>query len=216
MKTPPTMPSILPLPCPALRALLSVGAAATVLLAVLPSGPAHARAPCNRYAYDGMPNPAYPAGRQQICKHDLQNNDDQFEEFYTYRAWNMDGHLYQHQDQFRKFSLFPKFYYGLIDPNGYWQWQQTERFDLGDYSNGGITSVHQFAMSHPNGAWQHEYAWRNSPTDTLNYCYAQSGFDERGRARAATYFCNLAKGQVSGDASPVPLRNPSFRFHTDW
>ncbi len=192
-------------------------AAASVLLSTLVQpAPAHAHAPCNRYFYDGMPNPAYPAGRQQICKHDLQNDDDQFDEYYTYRAWNLDGHAFQHQDQFRKASLFLKFYYGLIDPNGYWQWQQTERFDLGDYTHGGITSVHEFALRHANGAWQHEYAWRNAPSDPLNYCYAQSGFDERGQARAATYFCNLPQGQVSGDASPVALRDPSFRFHTDW
>lgn len=195
---------------------IAVAGLAALTSSLVPLVDASARSPCNRYAYEGMPNPAYPAGRQQICKHDLQNNDDQFDEFYTYYAWEMDGHSFQHQDQFRRLSLVPKFYYGLIDPNGYWQWQQTERFDLGDYSDAGITFLHEFALMHPNGAWQHEVAWRQSPADHLNYCYAQSGIDERGQARTATYFCNLAWGQVSGDASPVSLRNPSFHIHTNW
>ncbi len=176
-----------------------------------------AHEPCNRYRYEGMPNTAqYPNGYQLVCKHDLENNDDQFNEYYTYKAILMDGHVFQHQDQFRKNSLFPEFYYGLINPNGYWQWQQTERFDLGDYSHGGITKKHEFALHHLNGAWQHEYAWRDSPNGYYNYCYAQSGYDENGDSRAASYFCNLVGGQESGDNSPVALMNPSFRFHEDW
>lgn len=188
----------------------------SLLVITIPAPPALAHEPCNRYRYYGKPNPAYPKGIQYVCKHDLENDDDQFNEYYTYKAWNMDGHSFQHQDQFRKYSLFLKFYYGLKDPNGYWQWQQTERFDTGDYSHGGVTKTQEFALRHPNGAWQHEYAWRDSVDGYYYYCYAQSGFDEKGRSRNASYFCNTPNGQVSGDHSPVPLRNPSFRDHTDW
>ena len=178
---------------------------------------AFAHEPCNRYKYEGMPNRAeYPNGVQYVCKHDVENNDDQFNEYYTYKAWNMDGHEFQHQDQFRKRDLFTKFYYGLKDPNGYWQWQQTERFDLGDYSHEGITKTQEFALHHPNGAWQHEYAWRSEPSDYYNYCYAQSNYDEHGRYRFESYFCNVRWGQILGDISPVSLKNPSFRDHYDW
>lgn len=172
---------------------------------------ASAHGSCNVYSYSGYPNPQYPNGYQTIC-----TDNDGGGEYYTYYAWNMDGHLFQHQDQFRKGDLFLLFYYGLKDPNGSWQWQQEQRFDLGDYTNGGINQTHEFAMQYANGAWQHEYAWRNSPNDYYNYCYAQSGFDENGNQRDATYFCNLASAQTSGDASPVPLQNPSFLDHTDW
>ncbi|KPA18064.1 hypothetical protein MHK_001718, partial [Candidatus Magnetomorum sp. HK-1] len=76
---------------------------------------------CNRYLYTGKPNPNYPNGEQYICKHDLENNDDQFNEIYNYKAWNMDNELFQHQYQFRKSDLFVYFYYGLMSENGYWQ-----------------------------------------------------------------------------------------------
>ena len=56
-----------------------------------------AHEPCNRYKYEGMPNRAgYPNGVQYVCLHDVENNDDQFNEYYTYKAWNMDGHEFQH------------------------------------------------------------------------------------------------------------------------
>jgi hypothetical protein len=186
-----------------------------IFLVIDGSSWAIAREPCNRYRYYGKPNPNYPNGTQYVCKHDLENNSDQFNEFYTYKAWKMDGYTFQHQDEFRKRSLFLFYYYGLIRPNGYWQWQQTERYDSGNYNSEGITKKHQFAMQHSNGAWQNEYAWRNSPSGYYNYCYAQSAFDELGRSRAAKYFCNIDEVRVSGDYSPVPLRNPSFRNHQD-
>lgn len=192
-----------------------IGLVATTLVATW-ANPLSAHDPCNRYLYQGRPNPAYPNGVQYVCKHDLENNDDQFNEYYTYKAWEMDGHLFQHQDQFRKHDLFLGFYYGLKDPNGYWQWQQTERFDTGDYSHGGTTRTHEFALRHPNGAWQHEYAWRDFVDGHYFYCYAQSEFDEVGEERYPSFFCNTPDGQVSGDYSPVPLRDPSFRDHTDW
>ena len=197
---------------------------------VAPALPVLAHEPCNRYHYYGMPNTnEYPDGWQYVCKHDLDNNDDQCHEYYTSIAGNMDGHLFQHQDQYRINSLFPRFYYGLIDPNNYWQWQKTERFEPDppencnseEYSNGGITKRHEFALHHTNGAWQHEYAWRVNKDGYLNYCYAQSDYDENGDYRAGSYFCNIkyyswsSVVQVSGDSSPVPLRNPSFRW-PDW
>jgi hypothetical protein len=168
---------------------------------------------CNRYYYLGSPNPEYPDAIQYICKHDLENNDDQFNEYYTYKAWHMGGHSFQHQDQFRKFDLFPQFYYGLQDPNGYWQFQETTRFDLGDYSWGGYTKTNETAIHHPNGAWQHEYEWRDTWDGYLNYCYAQSDYDENGNYRYPSYFCNFEWGQESGDLSPVPLVNPTFKYH---
>lgn len=192
--------------------LLTVGAIAT--LGTLDGASAHE--PCNRYRYYGQPNPAYPNGWQYICKHDLENNDDQYDEYYTYKSWNMDGHSFQHQDQFRKFSLFPLFYYGLQDPSGYWQYQQTTRFDLGDYGWGGYTKTSETAIHHPNGAWQHEYEWRDNWWGYLNYCYAQTSYDENYNWRYPSYFCNFEWGQTSGDASPVPLYNPSFMYHSDW
>jgi len=43
-----------------------------------------------------------------------------------------------------------------------------------------------------------------------------AGRSVRGRLRTTPCSCNLAKEQVSGYASLVPLRCPKFRFHTDW
>lgn len=124
--------------------------------------------------------------------------------------------MYQNQDQFRKYSLFTMFYYGLQDPNNKWQWQETHRFDLGDYSWGGYTQTSEFANHFPNGAWQHEYEWRSWYGDYLNYCYAQSYWDEYGYYRYPSYFCNIGGIQYSGDYSPVYLPDPSFRYHSDW
>ena len=168
---------------------------------------------CNRFLYTGKPNPNYPNGEQYVCKHDLENNDDQFNEIYTYKAWNMDNELFQHQYQFRKNDLFVYFYYGLMSENGYWQWQYTERFDIGEYQNGGITKINEFALHHPNGAWQHEYHWRDTINDYHNYCYSQSSFDKNDQFREETYFCNINGIQVDGDNSPVLLKNPLFYYY---
>ncbi|KAJ3309114.1 hypothetical protein HDV04_000489 [Boothiomyces sp. JEL0838] len=161
---------------------------------------------CNAYLYNGFPNPKYPDGFQHICKDNSSGG-----EYFTYYAKNMDGHSFQHQEQFRIQSLFPYFYYGLIEPSGYWQFQEETRFNPGDFSDGGISKTHEFALRHPNGAWQHEYAWRNISTDYLFYCYAQSDIDENGAYRNGTYFCNLPDSQISGDYSPVPLKDPKFK-----
>ncbi|KAJ3325325.1 hypothetical protein HDV06_004184 [Boothiomyces sp. JEL0866] len=161
---------------------------------------------CNDYMFNGFPNPKYPDGFQHICRDSSDGG-----EYFTYFAKEMDGHSLQHQEQFRIQSLFPYFYYGLIEPSGYWQFQEETRFNLGDFSNGGISKTHEFAQRHPNGAWQHEYAWRNVSTDYFYYCYAQSDFDENGAPRNGTFFCNLPDSQISGDHSPVPLKDPKFK-----
>ena len=187
--------------------ILGIGLAAT---------PAQGREPCNRQRVSERPQGAANGAVRYICRHDLENNDDEFNEFYTYRASNLDGKRWQHQDQFRRRALFLKYYYGEMDLQGGWQWQGIERFDNRDYSRDGIIKTRQFAQRHPNGAWQQEYQWRARVTDELNACYAQSALDPNGGQRQPIYQCTVNQRQTTGDASPVPLRNPSFRRHKDY
>ncbi len=181
--------------------------------------PAQGREPCNRQRVSERPQGATNStvsAVRYICRHDLENNDDQFNEFYTYRASHLDGKRWQHQDQLRRRSLILKYYYGEMDLQGGWQWQEIERFDNRDYSRDGVIKTRQFAQRHPNGAWQQEYQWRARATDALNSCYAQSALDPNGGQRQPVYQCTVNQRQTSGDASPVLLRNPSFRRHQDY
>lgn len=178
--------------------------------------PASSREPCNRQRTIERPHGRGNPAVRYMCRHDLENNDDQMNEFYSYRTSNLDGKRWQHQNQFRKRNLIVKYYYGEMDNNGGWQWQEVHRFDTGDYNQEGIIKTRQFAMRSPNGAWQQEYQWRTSPNGPQNSCYAQSALDPSGNQRQPVYQCTINEKPASGNASPIPLRNPSFRRHKDW
>jgi hypothetical protein len=211
------------------RRIVALGARACFVLRVglglglglaLGITPAQGREPCNRQRTSERPQQGGTGGSggavRYVCRHDLENNDDQVNEFYTYRASNLDGKRWQHQDQLRKRSLILKYYYGEMDLQGGWQWQEVQRYDDRDYSREGVIKTRQFAQRHPNGAWQQEYQWRNSTTGDLNSCYAQSALDPNGGQRQPLYQCTVNQRQTSGDAAPVPLRNPAFRRHQDY
>ena len=100
---------------------------------------------CNTYYYADYSNPDYQDGWHFECLHDKENNHDQMNEIYTMMMTHMDGHLYQLQEQFRKKSLFVRWFQASMRPDNYWQWQEIERFDTGNYNDGGRYS--EYALS---------------------------------------------------------------------
>ncbi len=183
-------------------------------LAITTAMPGETREPCNRQRY--VEEATADRGRQYVCRHDLENNDDEVNEFYTYKAWNRDGLKFQHQDQFRKGALMVKHYHGMRRQDGYWQWQQTSRFDNGDYSGDGVIKRREYAQRHPNGAWQRELEWRDSVDGARQYCYVQSAVGPDGGRREALGFCEVDGKRMKNPRLVAELRNPGFRKHRDW
>jgi hypothetical protein len=131
-------------------------------------------------------------------------------------AWNQDGHTFEHRVQVYQGSSQVGYFYGEQDANGHWQWQQQSWFASGVGVPSGIVKTYEYASHAANGAWQHQYDWRDTPTGPWNDCYAQSGTDDQGQARTALFVCHLASGDASGTAAPVPLANPQFRDRPHW
>lgn len=195
---------------------LGLGLGLVDLGGVTGATPALGREPCNRQRTVERPNPSNPGAVRYICRHDLENNDDQVNEYYTYRASNLDGKRWQHQDQFRRRSLLLNYYYGEIQADGGWQWQLIERYDAGDYSREGEIKTRQYAQRSTNGAWQQEYQWRTRPNGPLNRCYAQSALAPDGGRRQALEQCTIDNRPANAQAAPIRLRNPNFRKHQDF
>lgn len=131
-------------------------------------------------------------------------------------AWNQDGHAFEHRVQVSQDAKQIGYYYGAQDANGHWQWQQQTWFAGGAGVPNGIVKTYEFASHSANGAWQHQYDWRDTPTGHWNDCYAQSSIDDQGHARDALFVCHLSSGDASGTESPVPLANPQFRDRPHW
>ena len=130
--------------------------------------------------------------------------------------WNQHGHTFDHQVQVYQGAVQTGYYYGAQDANGHWQWQQQTWFDEGAGAPQTVAKTYEFASHAANGAWQHQYDWRDTPTGPWNDCYAQSDTDDQGQPRAALFVCHLASGEASGAAAPVPLANPQFRDRPHW
>lgn len=179
--------------------------------------PLEAREPCNRDRNLERNLNGNPDAYRYTCRHDLENNDDQFNEYYTYRAAYIDGKRWQHQDQFRQGNNVVRYYYGQVSEDGRsWQWEMSERFETGDRNKEGEIKMRQYAQRSPNGAWQNEYQWRVRPGAPLNRCYAQSLLTPNAGQREPLHDCTINNVRVGGEKAPIQMRNPKFRSHQDW